>query len=43
LIALAKTHYPSIDAAQFDSAHQMGTAPEQAHAFAARAKQAETS
>jgi len=43
LIALAQTQYPCIDAAQFGSAHQMGTAPEQAHAFAARAKEAETS
>ena len=43
LITLAQTQYPSIDAAQFGSAHQMGTAPEQAHAFAARAKEAETS
>ena len=43
LIALAQTQYPSINAAQFGSAHQMGTAPEQAHAFAARAKKAETS
>jgi len=41
LIALAKTRYPSIDTTQFGSAHQMGTAPEQAHAFAARAKKAE--
>ena len=43
LITLAQTQYPSIDAAQFGSAHQMGTAPEQADAFAARAKEAETS
>ena len=43
LIALAQTQYPFIDAAQFGSAHQMGTAPEQAHAFAVRAKLAETS
>lgn len=43
LIALAQTQYPSINAAQFGSAHQMGTAPEQAHAFAARAKKADTS
>jgi 3-carboxy-cis,cis-muconate cycloisomerase len=40
LIALAQTQYPSIDAALFGSAHQMGTAPEQAHAFAERAKEA---
>jgi len=43
LIALAQTQYPSIDAALFGSAHQMGTAPEQAHAFAERAKEAEIS
>ena len=43
LIALAQTQYPFIDAAQSGSAHQMGTAPEQAHAFAVRAKLAETS
>ncbi len=43
LIALAQTQYPFIDAPQFGSAHQMGTAPEQAHAFAVRAKLAETS
>ncbi|NCV28612.1 MAG: adenylosuccinate lyase family protein [Rhodobacteraceae bacterium] len=43
LIALAQTQYPSIDAALFGSAHQMGTAPEQAHAFAERAKDAEIS
>jgi 3-carboxy-cis,cis-muconate cycloisomerase len=43
LIALAKTKYPFNDAAQFGSANQMGTAPEQAHAFAVRAKESETS
>ncbi len=43
LIALTQTQYPFISAAQFGSAHQMGTAPEQAHAFAVRAKLAETS
>ena len=40
LIALARIQYPSINAAQFEAAHQLGTAPEQADAFAARAKNA---